>query len=248
MFQIFRFIFGCYLTIHFIQLIPYAEELFGNKMLFDHHLNPTNGILPDLLDYIDVHTFLTFLVVYSVLFMLGWYHQICALFLWIGWFTLLNRNNLIHNPGIPYVGWLLCACIVIRKQVPPRIMWLAWFLMGLGYTASGLHKLQCQSWIDGNALQFILESPLARDTILRTFVLSLPPIILKMSTWVSLFLEISFLPLGMFYYTRCFYWSLYVMFHLTILLLINFTDLTLGMLAIHLFTFDPKWIPKRKNA
>jgi predicted DCC family thiol-disulfide oxidoreductase YuxK len=37
------------------------------------------------------------------------------------------------------------------------------------------------------------------------------------------------------------------MMHLGLLMLIDFADLTLGMLLLHAFTFDPAWIPPKKG-
>jgi hypothetical protein len=245
-FAYFRIILGTYLILHFISLISYAEELFGNAMPFDPTLSPTYDIFPNILNHIDATPFIIFLLVMSIMFTLGFSHRICSLFLWYGWAALLNRNVLIHNPGIPYVGWLLLACTFIPNNNEPNIQkdifWFAWFLMGLGYTISGLHKLQCPSWIDGTALIHILNSPIARDNFIRDFVISLPPIFLKLNTWFSLGLEISFLPLGMFYHTRLLFWMTYMIFHVGILFLINFTDLTIGVMMIHFFTFDPQWL------
>jgi hypothetical protein len=65
---------------------------------------------------------------------------------------------------------------------------------------------------------------------------------MKLSTWASLFLEISFLPLGIFDRLRLPYWVSFMVMHLGILSLIDFTDLTLGVLMIHLFTFDGRWL------
>jgi predicted DCC family thiol-disulfide oxidoreductase YuxK len=36
--------------------------------------------------------------------------------------------------------------------------------------------------------------------------------------------------------------------HLGLLVLVNFSDLTIGMLMLHFFTFDPAWIPSPKPA
>jgi predicted DCC family thiol-disulfide oxidoreductase YuxK len=36
--------------------------------------------------------------------------------------------------------------------------------------------------------------------------------------------------------------------HLGILLVVDFADLSLGMVMIHLFTFDPAWLPARNDA
>jgi len=242
MFKYFRIIFAIYLTVHFITLFPYAEELFGNDMPYDYTLSPTYNIFPNILNYINATIFIGFLIWMSLLFTLDRYYQIFAIILWYGWASLLSRNILIYNPGLPYVGWILLACALIPKnRIPNKIKWLAWFLMALGYTVSGLHKLQCQSWLDGTALIHILNGPLARNNFVRDIIIS-NPLILKLSTWFSLALEILFLPLGIFYHTRIIFWITYMMFHLGILMLINFTDLTLGVMMIHIFTFETRWL------
>jgi hypothetical protein len=33
--------------------------------------------------------------------------------------------------------------------------------------------------------------------------------------------------------------------HVGILLLVDFADLTLGMLIVHMYAFDPRWLPTR---
>lgn len=133
----------------------------------------------------------------------------------------------------------------VAWRMPPLIFWGAWFLMALGYTISGIHKLQCASWIDGSALLHVLESLLARDNNLVNFMIELMknyPWFLKLNTWASLVLEISFLPLGIFDRLRFVYWISFIVMHIGIMCLIDFTDLTLGVLMIHLFTFDKRWI------
>jgi hypothetical protein len=159
--------------------------------------------------------------------------------MWYIWVISIHYNPFIANPGMPYVGWLLLVYSVepyLTTKDKTTIYYIAWFLMALGYTVSGLHKLQCPSWNDGSALEHVLRSPLARDNYLVDTLLRSP--FLKLMTWGSLFLEISFLPLGLFYYTRTLYSLLYLGFHLGILATINFVDLTLGVLMIHIFTFD----------
>ena len=259
--MIFRILLGIYLTFHFSQLISYAEELFGSDMPYDYKLAPTYKILPNVLDYINASYFVILLTVVSVMFTFELYPRICAFVLWYGWAALFNRNPLIHNPGVPYVGWILLALMFVedkpnkvvfnttnwflkriqKDSLPKRVFWSGWILLAAGYTASGLHKLVTSpSWVDGTALQYVLESCLARDNLFRNLLVQFPNF-LKFSTWMSLFLEISFLPLGVFYYTRGIYWLSYIALHLGILMLINFTDLTIGVLMIHLFTFDWDW-------
>lgn len=260
--MIFRIILGLYLTCHFIQLIPWAEELFGNSMPYDPTISPVYGILPNILDFVNATYFIVFLTFLSIIFTLEIYPRFVSLLLWYGWACTFNRNILIHNPGIHYIGWILLALSLVvidgsrevfytsipllkkiqHDKLPTRIFWSAWFLMAAGYTSSGLHKLVTSpSWLDGTALQHILGSSLARDNFLRDYLITCP-IFLMFSTWLALFLEISFLPLGVFYHTRFYYWFLYVGFHMGILVLINFSDLTIGVLMIHLCTFDWRWL------
>lgn len=261
--KIFQFIFGSYLTIHFVQLIPAAVELFGRDgMISDPKLNPTYGYFPNILHWIDyspilLRTFLASLTCLSVIFALRLFApRRIAFVLWYGWACLLNRNVLISNPGIPYVGLLLLAfsLITINKplrsetrewelnpQVFPWLYWGGWTLYALGYTISGLHKLQSPSWIDGSALRHVLQSPLSRDNTLCHFLLNAHPLVLQLSTWGSLAAEITFLPLGLFYHTRKWFWLAFLALHLGVLLVVNFTDLTFGILMMHFFLFDPRW-------
>ena len=264
--RIFQLLFGSYLAIHFAQLIPHATELFGRAgMIADPQWSPTYAYFPNILHHIDhsstfLSIFLISLTCLSVMFALRLLApRLIALLLWYGWASLLNRNVFISNPGIPYVGLLLLAFSLIKitkpqkdhsdnkelelsPQIFPWLYWGGWTLYALGYTISGLHKLQSPSWIDGSALNHVLQSPLSRDNTLCHFLLQSNPLILQFSTWVSLFIEISFLPLGLFYHTRQLYWFGFLGLHLGVLLVVNFTDLTMGVLMMHFFLFDPHWL------
>lgn len=264
-FKIFRFLFGIYLAYHFFSLTAYAIEMFGpSGMIDDPNLNPTWNtwvkIVPDILiPHTDtgVQSFVNMMVLCSIFFTIGILQRLNALILWYGWAYLFNRNNFIGNPGLAYVGWLLLACTIVpnpgtlwekkpkKWEMPILIFWSAWFLMALGYTISGIHKLQCKSWRNGSALFHVLLSVLSRDTPVVDYILDLMidyPAFMRFSTWSSLFLEISFLFLGLFDRLRFWYWISFMIMHLGILTLINFTDLTLGVLTIHLFTFDNRWL------
>jgi hypothetical protein len=239
-----------YLLYHYISLLPYACELFGDDMLYDKKLAPTFDIFPNILNYLDAE-----LVVWIIIYLLNLYifqiiydktdgylsNKVIAFLIWYGWACTVNMNPLISNPGIPYVGWILLLLALMGTEITDDAVNVAWFLMALGYTVSGIHKLDSPSWIDGSALYHVLNSPLARDNWLHDLMVN-QTWLLKMATWSSLFLEISFLPLGLFKYTKCLYWFAFLGLHLGVLLVINFVDLTLGVLMIHLLTFDRKWL------
>jgi len=118
-------------------------------------------------------------------------------------------------------------------------------LMAIGYSYSGYTKLASPSWLDGSALARVLENPLARPTALRDLLLALPPVILRVLTWAGLLLELSFEPLALVRKARPWIWTAMVGMHIGLLSIVSFADLTAGMLLLHLFTFDPAWLPAR---
>jgi hypothetical protein len=261
-FAVFRIVFGVYLTLHFVQLAAYAPELFSNTgMLPDATLNFTHGILPNPLEHWGTPSFVTgfviALAVLSAAYTLGIGRRLCALLLWYGWACLFNRNNLISNPSIPYVGVLLLLTAIIpagepwslgRRHhawgFPTSAYWVAWILMAVGYSFSGWAKLSSPSWVDGSALWHVAQNPLARPGFVRDALLHLPDVWLHGLTWGCLSIELLFLPLSFHRLTRAIAWTALVLMHAGILLVVDFADLSIGMLMIHLFTFDPAWIPQ----
>lgn len=177
-FAIFRIALGAYLAVHFVQLVPYGCEIFSNQgVLADPRLNFTYGILPNPLERYGspafVTAFLIGLVILSIAFAAGFFRHVAAVLLWFGWACLFNRNNLINNPSIPYIGLLLLLSVLIpvgeplsfnRRRcfwhVPTMVQWTAWILMAAGYSFSGYMKLHSPSWIDGSAIYHVLNNPL----------------------------------------------------------------------------------------
>jgi len=258
----FRIIFGAYLAIHFAHLVPWGAELFSREGVIPRaSLNPTHGILPNVLAWWDspafVTAFLAALIGLSVLFALGVARHVAALLLWYGWACLFNRNVLISNPSIAYVGLLLLLTTVVPSleplrpfgkraesgnfYVPAAAYWTAWFLMAAGYTFSGIVKLESPSWVDGTAFWHVVQNPLARDGLLRDFVLGMPAWGFKLLTWKALALELLFLPLALWRWTRPVIWFATVSVQIGILALVSFADLSAGMLMVHLFTVDSRW-------
>ena len=258
----FRIIFGLYLAIHFAHLVPWGGELFSREgVLPAAALNPTYGILPNVLAVWDsahfVRAFLVTLVGLSLLFCLGIWRRAAAVLLWYGWACLFNRNVLISNPSIPYVGLLLLLTALVPATEPLRAFsrdrssgefyvpgaayWTAWALMALGYAFSGLAKLASPSWVDGTAIWHVLQNPLARDSSLRDVIVSMPPGVLPLMTWSALALELLFLPLAVWRRTRPVAWLAMAGMHVAVIAILNFADLSAGMLMLHLFTLDARW-------
>jgi predicted DCC family thiol-disulfide oxidoreductase YuxK len=266
-YSLYRALFGTYLAAHLASLLPWAPELFSSRgVLPDGALSPLLHLYPNVLRVLDSPAAATALVATglaaSILFTVGVAHRAAALVTYYVWACLIGRDPLIANPGLPFVGWLL----VLHVFVPPRpwgsvsgrgqpdagagftlpqpLHRAAWALLALTYAYSGYTKLASPSWIDGSALAYVLDSPLARPGALRD-LLAAHPALLRGGTWASLALELGFAPLALFGALRPWLWGALLGMHLCLLALVAFADLSLGMIVVHLFTFDPAWIPPR---
>lgn len=254
-----RSLLGAYLCVHFAQLVPYAEELFSNRgALGDARLSPLFGLFPSVFWLSDapVVARATLLAgcALSALLTLGFWDRAAAIALWFLWASLHARMPFIANPSIPFIGFLL----LVHASLPQSPSWLGaapdkfrfdpqlfavlWIVMSLGYSFSGYTKLVSPSWVDGTALFHVLHNPLARDTPLRAVLVALPLPLLKLKAWGALAAELTFAPLALVRRARPWVWLLMVAMHLGLLVLIDFADLTLAMLLLHVFTFDPGWL------
>jgi len=257
-FIVFRVLFGIYLVWHFATLIPYGVELFSDVgILGGDGVNPFNGSWPNPL-FLEgssrwITPWLICAVISAVSFTFGFLRRSTALFLCVTMSCLFTANPLIANPSLGYIGMLLLLCAVIPPinknwRMPHVACLTAWILLAAGYTFSGVLKLGSPSWINGSALQHLLENPLARPGIIRDLMLSLPDSFLSIMTWGVLLLEVSFIPLALFKKTRFWVWSLMLLMHLGIMTTVDFADLSLGMVMVHLFTFQRSWLPSRKSS
>lgn len=265
-FALFRLALGAYLLVHFAMLVPYAGELFSVRGMLPHAtLLPSAGVFPNPLataSPLAASAALLLLWMMALAFAAGVLRRPLAVLLWFGWACLFNRNPFIANPSIPYLGWLLLACAIVPNErllrpplpkadpewsIPVPLYAGAWLLLGLGYTASGIHKLASPSWLDGTALRHVIELPLARDTALRTALLAVPESASAALTYAALLAELSALPLFLLPRARPFAWGGLVAMQLGILCVLDFADLTLGMLLFHAFVFDARWVSGWRN-
>lgn len=252
-----RQLLGVYVAAHFALLLPHAAELFSNTgMLGDGSLSPLLHAFPNLLAFEDGPVFVQLFVGFGALCGLALavdrWPSLAALGAYYVWACLFGRNPLIANPSLPYVGLLLLATAWagedLRQGLPTRLRALLWASMGFGYSYSGLTKLVSASWVDGTALQRVLDSPLSRDWPPVDALLALPSPVLVAATWGALLLEVSFAVLCWSARLRPWLWAGMTAMHLGLLLTVNFADLTLGMLLLHAFTFDPAWLDRRAHA
>lgn len=250
----FRASFGIYLFIHFLELLPFVKELFSNQgMLSNGSLSPLLFIFPNVLwvnDSVATVIILTLLgMAGSVCLFLGKGDRLAALILWYILTCFFDRNPFISNPSLPYVGWLLLGFAAIPKvkdkkdwKMPESLFLAGWVAMSAGYSYSGYMKLGSPSWIDGSAIELILKNPLVRLSKFRDILLMLPTFLLMAFTYAALLLELLFGFLALFKKIRPWIWLVMFFMHISLLLLLDFADLTFGMILLHLFTFDPGFL------
>jgi hypothetical protein len=261
---LFRIYLGCYLLVIFLFSFSSAADTWSKEGIVPRaESNLTYGIFPNLLAWYDspgqVKTFLIVLSALSVLLITGAGRRWSALLLWYGWACLLNRNNLIINPSIHYTGWLLLACVLIpqgepwaltRKnnewKMPPLVFNGAWLIFAFGYFASGIDKLFSPSWLDGTAIEKILDSPLAFRFSQSTAHM-MPAAVLNGINWLVIAAEMACLPLAIFSKTRKWAWLSVTLLQACILFTLNIPVIVFGMLSIHLFVIDHGWFVNKKR-
>jgi hypothetical protein len=249
---------GAYLCVHFVMLLPYASELFGNAgMLARPEASPFFGHIPNPL-FTAASTWLAPAMVdgacvLSMLFAAGMHHRSVAIVLWVIWVWLYTRNPLIANPSLPFIGLILLAHALLGGAVPDRRRWLSapgavFVVMAIAYSYSGWTKLESASWIDGSALRHVLENPLARPGTLRDALLATPAWVLHATTYGVLAFELVFAALCLHGRIRVLASSAMIVMHLGIVVLVDFADLSAGMLLVHLYT-APLWArPLRRSS
>ncbi len=270
-YSVFRALLGAYLFIHFVHLIPWGSEVFSNQGMLAHgEASPLFHLFPNILMLSDapwaVGALLVAGALSAALLVLGLHDRLAAVAAWYVLACLFTRNPLIANPALPFVGWMLLAHVFVPAApwgslaaagrsdpgggwtMPRPIFVAAWVVLALSYSYSGYTKLLSPSWVSGDAIGYVLQNPLARDYFLRHLFLDLPPDALRALTWAIMGIELVFAPLALVARLRPILWTAMAIVQLGFLALLNFADLTVPMLLIHLLTFDPSWIGARRRS
>lgn len=262
-FVLFRVLLGAYFVVYLGALLPYASEMFGTENFL---VSGERGgfawrrVFPSLLESsaMGAHpaAFLVAMLGLAIAFAAGRIRRFAALGLWYGLACLLNRNPGFMNPSHAFLGWLCLASAIVPSGeswrqgsnkgewvMPGILFWGAWWVMAAGYSASGVAKLKSPGWLDGSALSMTLDMAYVRSSPLLDLLLALPGVFLRLCTWLVLGVELLFAPLALFPATRRIAWYVAVGLHCGLLLLFDFPEISAGMLILHVFTYDERWLP-----
>jgi hypothetical protein len=263
-----RLALGAYLFVHYLALLPYAAETFGpGGVLPSVTLNPAYPHGFTLLGVFDrpgaAMLLVAALAALSLAYLAGFFTRASAVLLFVGSHQLFHRNQLTLNPSLSCLGFLLLAHALFpadpplsvdrllarnkshredEDRLPRDLLAVLWIVTAVAYTYSGITKLESPSWRSGRALSLLLASALARDTALVRWVESLPGWSLAALTWGALLSELFFGPLAFHRRLRPLAWIALMTMHAGIVMLLDFADISMGMMAFQLFTFDPRWL------
>lgn len=253
--SLWRFLFGIYVVVYTIGLIPYASELFSRSgMIVDPRMNPTFDSFPLPLVFWDSPATVTALVALKAMagicIALGLvFRPACALAYFVT-FYCVNRNNFAISPELPFMGWLFLACLFFRRRspqafpesifgtryvLPYELVWGGWILLGITYSYSGLAKFQSTGWYSGEALLDILRNSQAHRDWYQPWLETIPELVFRVVNWFVVGIElvgavIVFWPRG-----RIAYAWLMTAIHLALIFLFDVTQISLGMIVFQAF-------------
>lgn len=254
-FDVFRVSLSLFLVIQLSFYLVHAEELFSDVGVFFTPVKQSMflGIYSFSSAPIFVKLSILVMIFMAVCLALDWKRTWMALLLWVGATSLVARDPFVANVSAHYIGWLLLACALLPKcedknyqQILKLLREGAWLILGLTYFISGVNKLLNSSWEQGNALIFLLQSPIARNSILVSAALHIESL-LKVGAWCILLFQIAFLPLVFFKRYRWLPWLVLTLMHLSIAILTKMSLLSAGVLIFHFFVFDQSWLKSFKN-
>jgi predicted DCC family thiol-disulfide oxidoreductase YuxK len=131
----------------------------------------------------------------------------------------------------------------------PRIVWHGlWLVLAVAYAARSITRLGQPEWTDGSALARALGGDTGRFLLVREHTSALPPDLLQAVTWGVLATGIAFLPALFLPRLRACAWIALGTVQVARLALLHTAGDAAALLAVHLFTFDPGWVPGRRAA
>jgi predicted DCC family thiol-disulfide oxidoreductase YuxK len=174
-----------------------------------------------------------------------------------------GRNVLTEDPSFSFVSLLLLLLMIVPEGEPLSLgrLWSScredWYMpywiyhtilfaIGLGFSISGLDKLQGQGWVTGDAMFFLYNLQLAYDTWLVALLKQQPTWLIALQTWGAMFVMLIALPLLSLPRTRALMWLLLFSMFAFVLIILDLKQVVFGVLLALLFIFDARWIPGRR--
>lgn len=262
-----RIVLGLLLFLFMFDLAPHAPAFYSNLLPPDQ-LPALLRWFPNILNASHHHLWPVMVCLFagmlSVLLAIGWYDKLAAALIWYILVCLQIQHPVGLGMTMPSVGWLLLLHLLIpgepygsfasRGRTDPRGGWYlpmplalsAWYLLALSYAVAGISHATSAGWRSGMAIGEFLRSPsLVRFEGLAHWAQGIPDSAFAAVAWVILIAELAFPLLILSRRVRPIIWCWTLVVHQALLWSMVFDATSIGMVALHLLCFDPRWIAPR---
>ena len=267
-YSLIRVVFGLCLLGYLLEKVPAAPWLYSDLGPFgDGQAQPIFGLIPNILALgggpVVVRLLVAFAMLLTIPLCLGRFDRLAASAIWYILAALHWRNPLGSDPGLPFVGWLLLAHVLMppgaygswsarhladgaaRWRMPRVLHAAVWSLLAGGYAVAGLAKLGGNPQAYSDALALAAHGGRVRVEILGELARALPQAAFPIIAAVVLVTELAFAPLALSARLRPVVWCWTLVVHQAVLGTAFLGQANLGMLMLHLFCFDPAWVKPR---
>ena len=225
--------------------MPRGTGLLSNSGVPPSSASAVLRLFPNVLAFSDAPILVTILIsigaIAAVGFSLGLYDRTAAVLMWYVLTCFFGRNPFIANPSLPFIGWLLLMHAMLPPapygswsararadprggwRMPPELFAAAWIVLSAAYAYSAYTRIAAS----------------------RELLLAAPASAVQLVAVGAIGLELLYAPLAVFRRARPWIWTAMAGMHLARGVLIGAIEPSLGMLLVHLFTFDPQWVPAR---
>jgi predicted DCC family thiol-disulfide oxidoreductase YuxK len=228
-YSLFRALLGLYLLVRFLALLPRGAEALSSRGALSAPAGPVLHVLRRALA-IDgapwlAAGLLAFGAAASLCFAVGLHDRVAAVALCCLWAFLGGDDPLVPSLGLPPIGWILLA-----HPFLPRAPYGSFARRGLADPGA--------SWRKPEGFQLAAWILLAAGYGLAGYAgLAVP-------SWAN-GLQLLFAPLALVRRLRPALWSALLLTHLWRVALVGLAGSSLDLAMLHLYAFDPGWIPRR---
>lgn len=258
-YMLLRFLLGMYLFINYVLVFPYATQLFSSEgFLKKEYFSIFKNYFPNLLLNFDspfIVQVICFLgVLFSFLFSIGIVPRLSCFVLWYLQTILVGRNYLTLDPSTQYIGLLLILLCFVTKtpdlvtfyknnplknnstlRMPNSVWYTLMIVFSISIAVGGVVKLQSESWLNGSAMTYILDLPIAENNYFTIWVKSNPYLLFALN-YLALAAQIT-TPLFSLFKKTHYSLILHVLEFLFIFLTLKLDAVAIGMMIYVCFLF-----------
>ncbi len=255
-FNLWRSLTALYVLVYTILLWPYAGLLYSSSGISKDYTSSFSLLSLDSSETV-VYFLLSILIGSCFLLLIGKFSKATTIIILFILNSLYNKNPLSESPELFLIGWLLFATLFVTPpeffpkkkhtviwQIPKNVLYSAWIVLGVAYCYSGYTKLLTPSWLNGEAMYKVLNGQLA-FTFTQALCEKLPSSFYLYSGFIVVLVELLAPLLFVKELTRKWSSYFYIFLHINILIFIDLTQVSLGMLLFHLFVLNYKWLPEK---